>query len=98
MANNIDSIRAELKKELERQAISKDSKLVYKTVLKYKNLGVTQLDMYNILAEFTSNYYDRYGDDQFYDSLYDTMDAVYCEINSQWCIYGPDYVMPEWAK
>ena len=90
----------ELKNELESYAGSKDSKIVYKAVLKYKDLGVTQSDMVDILVEFTSNYYDRYGDDQFYDSLYDTIDAVYCEVNidTKWCIYSPDYVMPELAK
>jgi hypothetical protein len=71
----------------------------YMTVLRYRDLGVTQQVMLDEVHRYFIIYQEIPEAESFTDHLGDLLDAIYCwGANKTSCIYAAEFILPEWAK
>jgi hypothetical protein len=56
--------------------------------------------MYEVVNKIAVDDYDLMGESEFYNRLYDLLDALVCSPGHPpaLCIYSDEYVLPEWVK
>jgi hypothetical protein len=98
--HNMTNLAEELKAVLQGCVNAGDYIGFYKVVLTYKSLGVAQNTMYEVVHKIAADYYDLMGELEFYNRLYDLLDALVCSPGypPALCIYSDEYVLPEWVK
>lgn len=95
----IEDLIQQMNIELNASAEKHDSWGFYMTVLRYRDLGVTQQVVYDEVHRYFINYQEIPDTDVFVEFLADVLDAIVgWPPGRSHHIYSPNFNLPEWAK
>jgi hypothetical protein len=95
----MEELIAQMHTDLNACALKYDESGFYKTVLRYRDFGVTQQVMFDEVHRYFITYQEISEAESFTDHLVNLLDGICCwGVLKTCCIYANEFILPDWAK